>query len=64
MRRERMILESGDCAISIASGVMTAALDVLWTKDISLENARDWGSKQTEAFVIKTARLRGYKEMI
>ena len=50
-----------DCAISIASGVMTAALDVLWTKDISLENAHDWGSKQTEAFVIKTARSRGYK---
>lgn len=50
-----------DRTVAIASGVMTAALDILWTKDISLENAHDWGSKQTEAFVLKVAHLRGYK---
>lgn len=50
-----------DRTVAIASGVMTAALDILWTKDISLENAHDWGSKQTEAFVLKVAHLRGHK---
>lgn len=50
-----------DRTVAIASGVMTTALDILWTKDISLENAHDWGSKQTEAFVLKVAHLRGYK---
>ncbi|GEM_PF-204280 len=50
-----------DCTVAIASGVMTAALDILWTKDISLDNAHDWGSQQTEAFVLKVAHWCGYK---
>lgn len=54
-------LDRWDCAAAMASGVMTAALDVLWAEDISIENAHDWGREKIEAFVIKTARMQGYK---
>lgn len=50
-----------DCTVAIASGVLAAALDVLWTRDISLENAHVWGREQTEEFALKVAHLRGYK---
>ena len=50
-----------DRTVAIASGVMTAALDVLWAEDISWENAHDWGCKRTRAFVLSVAHLQGYK---
>ena len=40
-----------DYIVPIASGAMTAALDIFWVKDISLRDAHTWGAKKTEDFV-------------
>ena len=59
-----------DYLIATCSGVLCAALDVFWVRDIldpndvksSLENARNWGSEKTEDFVIMVAQKKaGYK---
>ncbi len=45
-----------DYIIPISSGALTAALDVFFVKDISLTDAHTWGAKETEKFVINTAK--------
>lgn len=50
-----------DVALSISSGALTAAMDVLWIKDISLADAHEWGSAKVDEFVKKVAKSKGYK---
>jgi len=50
-----------DYIIAAASGVLTAALDVLWRTNLSLTEAQSWGKKETDAFVLKVAKAVGYK---
>lgn len=50
-----------DYIIAAASGVLTAALDVLWRTNLSLTEAQSWGKKETNAFVLKVAKAVGYK---
>ena len=54
-----------DYIVPIASGAMTAALDIFWVKDISLRDAHTWGAKKTEDFVIKVAQSKkdGVKDL-
>lgn len=54
-----------DYIIPIASGAMTAALEIFWVKDISLQDAHTWGAKKTEDFVIKVAQSKktGVKDL-
>ncbi len=54
-------LNKWDYIVSVASGAITASIDVFLVKDISLRDAHNWGAKETEAFVIKTANAKGYK---
>lgn len=60
-QRLREKMDRWDYLISIASGVMTAALDVLRVGEISLEDAHDWGKEKTERFVKQVAKMQGYK---
>lgn len=53
-------LDKWDVAISVSSGVLTAGMDVLWVQDISLMEAHTWGKDETEKFVIKTAKSKGF----
>lgn len=54
-----------DYIVPIASGALTAALDIFWVKDISLRDAHTWGAKKTEDFVIKVAQSKkdGVKDL-
>lgn len=54
-----------DYIVPIASGAMTAALDIFWVKDISLRDAHTWGAKKTEDFVIRVAQSKkdGVKDL-
>ncbi len=51
-----------DYVVSIASGVLCGALDILWVGEFDLARGRSWASKQTDAFVQKTAKLLGCKQ--
>lgn len=53
-------LDKYDVALSISSGALTAALDVLWVNDLSFADAHSWGSKQIDSFVMKVARSKGF----
>lgn len=50
-----------DYIVAASSGVLTAALDVLWTGDFSLTDAQNWGREKTNGFVLKIAQSLGYK---
>ena len=54
-------LDKYDVALSISSGVLTAAMDVLWVGDISFFDAHEWGSDKVDDFVKKVAKSKGYK---
>lgn len=54
-------LDKWDTIVAISSGALTAALDVFFVEDISLSDAHTWGTEKTKDFVIKVAKLRGYK---
>lgn len=49
-------MDKWDYIVPISSGALTASLDVLFIKDISLADAHTWGAEQTEKFVINTAK--------
>ena len=54
-------LDKWDYAISISSGAITAAMDILWVKDINLLDARTWGKEKVEDFVMAVAKnQKGY----
>ena len=54
-------LNKWDVLVSLSSGVLTSMIDVFMINDISLREAHDWGKKEVDAFVIKTAKSKGYK---
>lgn len=49
-----------DYIVATSSGILTAALDVFWRGEFSLEKSREIGKKEVNAFVIIVAKLRGY----
>lgn len=51
-----------DYLVSIASGVLCGALDILWIGDFSLKRGHDFARDQIDGFVKKTAQLLGCKE--
>ncbi|GHU43349.1 hypothetical protein FACS1894111_08800 [Clostridia bacterium] len=51
-----------DYLVSISSGLLCGLLDVLWVGDFSLERGRNIASDTVDNFVLKTAKLLGYKE--
>lgn len=53
-------IDKYDVALAVSSGALTAAMDVLWVKDISLADAHTWGSEQIDDFVMKIAKSKGY----
>ena len=54
-------LDKWDYIVAASSGVITALVDVLWIKDISLSKAHTWGKEKTDDFVFKVAQSQGYK---
>lgn len=50
-----------DYMVAVASGVLTGMLDIIFVEDFSLEKASKWGNEKTNNFVIRVAKLRGYK---
>ncbi len=54
-------IDKYDVALSISSGALTAAIDVIWVGDISLVDAHEWGSEKVDDFVINVAKSRGYR---
>lgn len=54
-------IDKYDVVLAMSSGVLTAAMDVLWVNDISFADAHAWGSKKVDDFVIKVAKSKGYK---
>ena len=53
-------LNKWDVLVSLSSGVLTSMIDVFMINDISLRESHDWGKKEVDAFVIKTARSKNY----
>ncbi|MCR5798317.1 MAG: hypothetical protein K6G63_10420 [Eubacterium sp.] len=60
MENSRISLDGTDVKVALASGALTAALDVLFVKDISLADAHKWGKETTDKFVMKIAQKKGY----
>lgn len=52
----RLQADKWDCIVSVASGILTAEMDIFWAKDLSLEAAHSWGADKTNEFVINAAR--------
>mgnify|MGYP005788772417 FL=1 len=51
--------DSLDYIVAAASGVLCAALDILWVGEFSLEKGRNVAVNQIDNFVKKTAKLFG-----
>ena len=45
-----------DCLVAVSSGILTAALDVLWVGEFSLRYAQDIGTEQINNLVIEIAK--------
>ena len=54
-------IDKYDRIIACSSGVLMGALDVLWVGDLSLFEAHKWGTAETNKFVYKVAKHRGFK---
>ena len=48
-----------DYLVSVASGVLCGALDILWVGDFNLERGRDFASDKIDGFVKKVAKIFG-----
>lgn len=53
--------EKTNYILAATSGTFTGILNILWSKEYSLENARDWGHEKVEKFVCKIASMQGCK---
>ena len=53
-------IDKYDRIIACSSGALTAAMDVLWTKDLSLVDAHEWGVKEANKFVVSVAQNKGF----
>ena len=58
---EKINLNINDIIISCSSGVIAGAMDIFWVGDLSISEAHTWGAEQTNRFVIKVAKSKGYK---
>jgi len=54
-------LDKWDYIIATSSGVMTAAMDVLWDKNLDFREAHSWGVEKTNVFVLDVAKKQGFK---
>lgn len=54
--------DSLDCLVSIASGLLCGALDLLWVGEFSLAAGREYASDRVEGLVQKTAKMFGCRE--
>lgn len=54
-------IDKWDYIVSIGSAVLASVLDILWIKDLSLEDAQKWGKTEADEFVKKIAKKKGYK---
>ena len=50
-----------DYLLAVASGTIAAAVDIFYTGRFSLEEANRWGNEKTNKFVMRIAKLNGYK---
>lgn len=50
-----------DYLLALASGTIAAALDIFYTGEFSLEEAKRWGNEEINKFVKRIAKLNGYK---
>ena len=53
--------DKDDYKIAVASGLLSATVDILWTGKTSLLEAREWGNNVVNDIVIKLAHNRGFK---
>ena len=51
-----------DYYIAASCGVLAGILDSFWVGSFSLPKAQDWGREQVNQFVIKVAKMRGYRK--
>lgn len=54
-------IDKVDYAAAAACGVICAALDMFWLGKFNIKDAADFGSEQLGKFVIKAAKLVGYR---
>jgi len=54
-------LDKYDVGLAVSSGVLTAAMDVLWIGDLSFEDAHVWGQEKTDELVISFERANRFK---
>jgi len=55
-------IDKYDYIIAASSGILTAIMDVLWVKGLSLDDANKWGQSEAEDFVMNVSkRFTGYK---
>lgn len=50
-----------DYFVSVASGILCGMLDILWVGEFDISEGRELSEKQTSGFVLKVAKLMGYK---
>lgn len=50
-----------DYTIAVGSGILAGMIDSFWVGDFDLERGRKWGSEKVNKFVLKVAKLKGYK---
>jgi len=53
--KQVMNLDKWDGIVAVSSGILTAALDLLWVGELSLMDAHKWGTVKTDAVVKKVA---------
>lgn len=51
-----------DYAAAAASGLLSGALSIIWSKEFDLEAAHNWGTDQFEKVVIKVAKTQGFEK--
>ena len=50
-----------DYTIAVASGVITGLIDSFFVGEFSFENAHEFGKEKIENFVVKVAKMQGFK---
>ena len=53
--------DRADYALAVASGIVSGLIDSFFVGEFSLADAHEWGSEKTEQFVLRVAKLQGYK---
>ena len=50
-----------DYIVAVSSGLLTAAMNIIWSSELSLANAQSWGSAEINQFVMRVAKSQGCK---